>query len=125
MEFTHQHAVKTEILLKIQFVSFLDLDSFGKPGDGILQGHLRFFGMYDECVNISIPMPGAHNYATGSQTDEGDVFITTYCNLNIPLKLLPPSSTSGGHNSKLGDLLGDIVSNNTYAAHRDFSTVSG
>ena len=101
-------------------MSILDLDSFGKPGDGILQGHLRFFGMYDECVNISIPMPGAHNYATGSQTDEGDVFITTYCNLNIPLKLLPPSSTSGGHNSKLGDLLGDIVSKNTYAAHREF-----
>lgn len=111
--------------MKIQFISILDLDSFGKPGDGILQGHLRFFGMYDECVNISIPMPGVHNYATDSQTDEADVFTTTYCNLNIPLTLLPPLSNSAGHNRKLGDLLGDIVSINAYGAHRDFSTVSG
>ena len=34
------------------FSSFLDIDSSGKPGAGILQGNLWWMGAYDQCVEL-------------------------------------------------------------------------
>ncbi len=36
----------------------LVLDSFGKPGSGILQGNLLWTGEYRQCLNISVPDVG-------------------------------------------------------------------
>ncbi|XP_055947834.1 nose resistant to fluoxetine protein 6-like [Argiope bruennichi] len=54
------------------------LDSYGKPGSGILQGNVRWLGDYDECLDIRAPPK--------ENTDVGN-FRGKYCSLQIPLKL--------------------------------------
>ncbi|GBM82280.1 hypothetical protein AVEN_44367-1 [Araneus ventricosus] len=54
------------------------LDSYGKPGSGILLGNINWLGEYDECVSIHAP--------SKENTNVGD-FRGKYCTLQIPLKL--------------------------------------
>ena len=54
-----------------------DFDSFGKPGDGLLQGRTKFLGMYDECINVTFSVTTA---AGGDNSD----LSTKYCAVTIP-----------------------------------------
>ncbi|XP_055947830.1 nose resistant to fluoxetine protein 6-like [Argiope bruennichi] len=53
------------------------LDSYGKPGSGILLGNLNWLGEYDECVGIQAPLK-ANGSAGG--------FRGKYCTLQVSLK---------------------------------------
>ena len=57
----------------------VDFDSFGKPGDGILQGRTKFLGMYDECINVT--------FSKKSATGESKVLSTKYCAVTIPFRV--------------------------------------
>ncbi|GBN32258.1 hypothetical protein AVEN_116019-1 [Araneus ventricosus] len=58
------------------------LDSYGKPGSGILQGNIKWLGEYDECLDVQAPPK--------ENTDVGS-FRGRYCSLQIPLKSGPVS----------------------------------
>ncbi|GFR32796.1 nose resistant to fluoxetine protein 6 [Trichonephila clavata] len=54
------------------------LDSYGKPESGILNGNLKWFGEYEECINVFVP----HK----TYSNKGG-FHGKYCILEIPVKL--------------------------------------
>ncbi|CAL1261973.1 unnamed protein product [Larinioides sclopetarius] len=58
------------------------LDSYGKPGSGILEGNLIWPGQYDEC--ISVQAPSKEN--TSLRGFQGE-----YCTFEVPFELEPVS----------------------------------
>ncbi|CAL1261955.1 unnamed protein product [Larinioides sclopetarius] len=58
------------------------LDSYGKPGSGILEGNLIWPGQYDEC--ISVQAPSKEN--TSLRGFQGE-----YCTFQVPFELEPVS----------------------------------
>ena len=41
------------IVIFVKLVSaYLDFDSWGKPGSGILSGNLKWFGAFGQCIEI-------------------------------------------------------------------------
>ena len=75
------HHIKyyTIIYFLYWYVLYADFDSFGKPGDGLLQGRTKFLGMYDECINVT--------FSTNSATGESKVLSTKYCAVTIPFRV--------------------------------------
>ena len=57
---------------------FLVFDSWGKPSDGLLTGHFKWPGMYDECKNITTMPPAISTYLK-------ERLHTKYCSLYMPV----------------------------------------
>lgn len=70
-EFTLEHGHLSRIYVLV-------FDSWGKISDGILTGHFKWPGMYDECKNISVIPPANSTYLK-------DRLDTKYCTMSIPV----------------------------------------
>ena len=57
---------------------FLVFDSWGKPSDGLLTGHFKWPGMYDECKNITTMPPANSTYLK-------ERLHTKYCSMYMPV----------------------------------------
>lgn len=74
------------------------IDSFGKPGAGVLDGNIKWLGSFDECLNIDPVVYGNPL----KKTDPTTPFGTQWCDAKMPFPtdLLPvPISVCKNFNS--------------------------